>query len=865
MYKNDKSKRLISFLVSMFLSLTIVLGSMSGKVRADTEGKVIFDSDSMSLTITGKLTEENVDEIKRSKVSTTVEMNDVECDDCSELFKNFTDLNYVKITGLKTNNAKSMFENCSKLRNIDIDNWDMSTVTNMSKMFTRCSSLVGVDVSSWDVSNVTDMSHMFEGCVDIPLLDVSKWNTSKVRDMSYLFSRCFALQNLDVSKWNVSDVTNMEAMFFLCRNLQSLDVKDWDVSKVQQTMMMFSSCLQLENLDVSNWRLSGKCITTNSFMSCPKLPKSYDNSYTVTCYYKGKDIIAFTKFANTDDEVTEVADSIPNIKVSGDNEVTIKIKNETAENKIVFNYIGIFQVRYFNSQGKQFDFETVDEGSKAVKSVFEPTKEPNAKYCYTFEKWTPDRSKEIYSDTDFYPVFKETLRKYPYSLIYRDRKTNKDVYKDESGMADYGETIVKKPGDIEGYKVISNDEQSLEITEKDNAIYFYVAKVYPVKFVNGAGETIKEYSLVEGEAINSTDIPNCPEKEATPEKTYKPLGWDRDLNNIVVTEDEEKANEIIIKPKYQEITNTYKYTVVYKCGDTVLGSYEKEVDYNTPVTAEEKTFAGYKEISGQNKSIAVTEKDMVITVNYTKLYTITFTDAAGNVIETKEVEAGQAVEAPKTNPVKAADAKYTYIFEKWDKALNNITENVEFKPVYSKVINKYPYSIVYRCGDNILKTVSELGEYDSKVSAKIEDFEGYKFKSKSSDEISITEKDNVIYVDYEKEEAPKEDSNKGESNVPGTGESNVPGTGESNVPNAGESNVPSTGETENPAVNSNEKVEDTTKNEENANKGTKNSRRTKAAKTADNTMASSMLLLAGMALIGMLTALKTKEKSAERN
>lgn len=41
----------------------------------------------------------------------------------------------------------------------DLNNWDVSNVTDMSYMFYRSASIA--DITNWDVSNVTDMSYMF--------------------------------------------------------------------------------------------------------------------------------------------------------------------------------------------------------------------------------------------------------------------------------------------------------------------------------------------------------------------------------------------------------------------------------------------------------------------------------------------------------------------------------------------------------------------------------------------------------------------------------------------------------------------------------------------------------------------------------
>ena len=75
-------------------------------------------------------------------------------------------------------------------KHIDISNWDVSNVTNMSYMFYMCKELKSVgNISGWDVSNVTDMSSMFYGCTYFNQ-DISNWDVSKVKFKIDMFDKC---------------------------------------------------------------------------------------------------------------------------------------------------------------------------------------------------------------------------------------------------------------------------------------------------------------------------------------------------------------------------------------------------------------------------------------------------------------------------------------------------------------------------------------------------------------------------------------------------------------------------------------------------------------------------------------------------
>ncbi|ACX74957.1 conserved domain protein [Fibrobacter succinogenes subsp. succinogenes S85] len=91
--------------------------------------------------------------------------------------------------------------------NLDIGNWDVSSVTNMNHMFGG--SNFNGDISRWNVSNVETMAGMFrESLFDG---DISNWDVSKVRNMAGMFDK--SRFTGDISRWNMSNVTNLESMF----------------------------------------------------------------------------------------------------------------------------------------------------------------------------------------------------------------------------------------------------------------------------------------------------------------------------------------------------------------------------------------------------------------------------------------------------------------------------------------------------------------------------------------------------------------------------------------------------------------------------------------------------------------------------
>lgn len=126
------------------------------------------------------------------------------------------------------------------IKDLDLSNFNTSSVTDMSEMFCDLENLAFFDLSNFDTSNVTNMSYMLAGMNSLTFLDLSNFNTSKVTDMSGMFDALSGLTSLVLSNFDTSKVTNMYAMFANMSSLISLDLSNFDTSKVTNMRYMFS-------------------------------------------------------------------------------------------------------------------------------------------------------------------------------------------------------------------------------------------------------------------------------------------------------------------------------------------------------------------------------------------------------------------------------------------------------------------------------------------------------------------------------------------------------------------------------------------------------------------------------------------------
>jgi surface protein len=74
-----------------------------------------------------------------------------------------------------------------------------------------------VNLNDIDVSNVTDMSMLFTGRTQFAYIDISEWNMSNVTVTHRMFAGCKLLMSIgDISNWNIDNITVMKDMFKSC-------------------------------------------------------------------------------------------------------------------------------------------------------------------------------------------------------------------------------------------------------------------------------------------------------------------------------------------------------------------------------------------------------------------------------------------------------------------------------------------------------------------------------------------------------------------------------------------------------------------------------------------------------------------------
>lgn len=141
----------------------------------------------------------------------------------------------VNITGWELYDIHSisgLFLDCINLENvIGLETLDISKIKRLSAIFGRCSKLKSVDLSNWDVSNSERFANLFNGCNELTDVgDLSNWDLKEALTIRGMFKECFQLKTIKgIEKWKLPNVKNMSSAFLGDKDL-NINIDSWNLS-----------------------------------------------------------------------------------------------------------------------------------------------------------------------------------------------------------------------------------------------------------------------------------------------------------------------------------------------------------------------------------------------------------------------------------------------------------------------------------------------------------------------------------------------------------------------------------------------------------------------------------------------------------
>ncbi len=156
------------------------------------------------------------------------------------------------------------------LTTIDVRNWNPSTaasVSDISNMFGGIAGFVGNGLDQWDVSSVTNMGGFVGGNTANTVfnVDITGWDTRNVTNFSYIFKNARAF-NQNIANWRTESGTNLSGMFMGAYAFnQDINTKvvgsgasayiAWDTSNNQNWNGMFMDA-QAFNTSIDKWEIA---------------------------------------------------------------------------------------------------------------------------------------------------------------------------------------------------------------------------------------------------------------------------------------------------------------------------------------------------------------------------------------------------------------------------------------------------------------------------------------------------------------------------------------------------------------------------------------------------------------------------------
>lgn len=134
------------------------------------------------------------------------------------------------------------------------------------------------DIGNLNMEYVDNMSYMFQGCSNLTTLNLNDWKTFTASNMSYMFQGCSNLTTLNISDWSMYRVTNTSSMFSGCSSLASFNIPT-EMKAIGDNA--FEGCTKLTSVTVYG---SSCSLGNNAFSGCEKLTNIYVYSDLVGTY-----------------------------------------------------------------------------------------------------------------------------------------------------------------------------------------------------------------------------------------------------------------------------------------------------------------------------------------------------------------------------------------------------------------------------------------------------------------------------------------------------------------------------------------------------------------------------------------------------
>ena len=423
--------------------------------------------------------------------------------------------------------------------------------------------------------------------------------------------------------------------FYGCSKLQTITPNDKIVSIGSGA---FGNCSSLTSITVPDSVLT---IGANAFGNCSSLTFITVGS---GIKYVGADAFKGVTFYGLDGKtvLNADADGLLNRTFSG------------TVSKMVLTSTMKYTVKFVTDSSTFYECH-LEYNSTIIAPTGIPTKDKDAQYSYTFEKWDgfTEGMTVGTEDVTFEAVFTKTLNKYAYSVVFTTG--SRTVAPTVSGTADYGTVIDISPVTVAGYTAPAASSLIIsENTSNNYLAYWYTTISYTLTFDDDVTQTSREFTV----ETTSIDVPDVTEKRG-----YSGTWGSYDLSVL---------KSRTIKAEYTPIT----YTLTFNDGSktTPVNYTIESTPTDVPKVTEKRGYTG----EWETYSFSDLESKIVNAV-YTPIpYILTFDDGVTQTSREYTIES-TSIDVPDVSEKKG----YTGTWGPYDLS---VLESRTVEAVYTPII-----------------------------------------------------------------------------------------------------------------------------------------------------------------------------------
>ena len=183
--------------------------------------------------------------------ATTIDMSSAQINaNASFMFNQCSNLTSIDLQNCNFQNGQSMFQSCSALTSVNLHNSTFASGGSCANMFNGCGNLTTIDLHSATFANTTNASLMFLNCKKLTTLDLSSATFASVTNAQQMFSICNIITSISMPLATFANVTNAAWIFQNCYAVTTIEMPLATFEKVTTSGSTFQNCNALTTLDV---------------------------------------------------------------------------------------------------------------------------------------------------------------------------------------------------------------------------------------------------------------------------------------------------------------------------------------------------------------------------------------------------------------------------------------------------------------------------------------------------------------------------------------------------------------------------------------------------------------------------------------